>query len=138
MSRKPRPHKCQWCKVEFMAVQPKPRFCSYSCRTSFGNKFYKPVPFYTWCNGYCLMVARGHPYARPHDHRVKRARLMMEQILGRYLSRDEVVHHKDGKKWHDVPGNLEVMGISDHCRLTAAHQDQRRNSLGQFAGKKSA
>lgn len=41
-------------------------------------------------------------------------RLIMEQILERPLSPDEVVHHKDGNKLNNHPSNLELMTRSEH------------------------
>lgn len=43
-------------------------------------------------------------------------RYIMEQFLGRKLSRYEVVHHKDGNKRNNDLNNLEVMLLSDHAR----------------------
>lgn len=35
-------------------------------------------------------------------------RLVMSEVLGRPLYRDETVHHKDGNKAHNDPANLEL------------------------------
>lgn len=43
-------------------------------------------------------------------------RYIMEQHLGRQLSRNEVVHHKDGNKENNDIENLELMGLSEHSR----------------------
>ena len=47
-------------------------------------------------------------------------RFIMEQCLGRQLSRDEVVHHKNGDKRDNRIENLEVMLLSDHSRFHMA------------------
>lgn len=47
-----------------------------------------------------------------HEHRV-----VMEQMLGRPLRSGEIVHHKDGNKRNNAPGNLEVMTQSEHAKL---------------------
>lgn len=44
-------------------------------------------------------------------------RLVAEQMLGRKLRRNEVVHHKNGDTTDDRPENLEVMTRSAHSRL---------------------
>lgn len=44
-------------------------------------------------------------------------RLIMEQYLGRKLTRLEVVHHKDGNGRNNDIENLEVMSLSDHSRM---------------------
>lgn len=43
-------------------------------------------------------------------------RYIMEQHLGRKLSRTEVVHHKNGDKLDNRIDNLEVMSLSNHAR----------------------
>ena len=46
---------------------------------------------------------------------VRLHRLMIEAKLGRYLERDEVVHHKDGNTFNNAPANLEVTTREDHA-----------------------
>jgi len=46
-------------------------------------------------------------------------RIIMEKHIGRRLSRNEVVHHKDGNKSNNNIENLEIMSRSDHSRLHA-------------------
>ncbi len=43
-------------------------------------------------------------------------RVIMEQILGRSLGRNEVVHHKNGDRRDNRVENLEVMSLSEHSR----------------------
>jgi len=66
--------------------------------------------------GYVLRYAPDHPYATKSGH-VMEHRLVMEQVLGRYLRPTEVVHHINGIKDDNRPENLMVMDHSEHSRL---------------------
>ncbi len=43
--------------------------------------------------------------------------MIMEEKLGRKLTFNEIVHHKDGNSDNDDPNNLEVMTRSEHAKL---------------------
>ncbi len=45
---------------------------------------------------------------------VKRARIIIEKQLGRYLKIGEVVHHIDGDKTNDNISNLRLMKTEEH------------------------
>ena len=57
--------------------------------------------------GYVLVYAPGHPFA-DCNRRVREHRLVMEQVLGRYLRPEEVVDHIDGNGMNNDPSNLRV------------------------------
>lgn len=65
-----------------------------------------------------LIYVPNHPYpSHSGGKHVLRYRLVMEQYLGRYLSPNEIVHHKNGDCTDDRIENLEVMSQSDHAKL---------------------
>lgn len=64
---------------------------------------------------YWLVYAPEHPAAR--QNAVLEHRLIVEQQLGRYLTSDEVVHHRNGDTLDNRAENLEVMAQSEHARL---------------------
>lgn len=66
-------------------------------------------------NGY-IEITRGEHKGRS-QHRV-----IAEQTIGRALSSDEVVHHKDHNRSNNDPNNLEVMSRSAHTSLHRMEQ----------------
>ena len=61
-----------------------------------------------------------------HEHRV-----VMEEHLGRSLSPNEVVHHKDGNPQNNDISNLELLSRSAHI---AIHRDEmKRKRKAQHA-----
>jgi hypothetical protein len=70
-------------------------------------------------DGYILAYCPDHPYAISDGNNRKtyvlEHRLIMERYLGRYLSPEEVVHHKDGNPSNNKIENLELFpSQSDH------------------------
>ena len=57
-----------------------------------------------------------HPEANTWGY-VYEHRVIAENLIGRRLSDDEVVHHKNGCRWDNSPDNLQVMDKREHSRL---------------------
>lgn len=79
-------------------------------------------PGYYHQNGYKLVHVAGHPAAGTKGY-VREHRLVAEKTLGRVLTSDEVVHHKNGDKTDNRPDNLDVMTLADHSRLHTTNGD---------------
>lgn len=65
--------------------------------------------------GYRYIEYPQHPNATSRGY-ILEHRLLMECILGRFLDRDEFVHHFDGNKLNNSPGNLGIMDKREHAR----------------------
>jgi hypothetical protein len=74
-------------------------------------------------NGYIGIRKPDHPFASK-DGYVMQHRLVVEAALGRYLTKDEDVHHINGIKTDNRLENLEVLHKSEHARF---HGLQRVN-----------
>ncbi len=57
-------------------------------------------------------------------------RVLVENSLGRYLSKDEVVHHKDEDKSNNSIENLQVLKRSDH----SAQHSKNTEEIQVFCG----
>jgi len=68
------------------------------------------------CDGYIFVIDYYHPY-RSKINRVAEHRLVMEQYLGRYLTPDEIVHHKNGIKTDNRIENLELTNRQIHAKI---------------------
>lgn len=56
-------------------------------------------------HGYVLLLRKNHPNCNGSGY-VREHRLVMEEILGRYLTKAEVVHHRNGNHSDNKPENL--------------------------------
>jgi len=66
--------------------------------------------------GYVWVRSYGHPSASKKGHYVLEHRIIMENILSRYLRDDEVVHHRNHNVSDNRIENLELMSAFEHNR----------------------
>ena len=71
--------------------------------------------------GYVLVYCPNHPFADRGGY-VSEHRLVMEKALGRTLSSDEIVHHKNGIKADNAIENLQLTNVSEHAKI---HMEMR-------------
>jgi hypothetical protein len=88
--------------------------------------------------GRVMVYAPDHPDARLLGGKyIYEYRMVAEQVVGRRLRSDEIVHHIDGDPSNNRPENLAVMTPSEHIRvhLPGKHgrPDAKRNAMGRFA-----
>ena len=67
-------------------------------------------------SGYILIHFPDHPNASS-DGYVREHRILMENFLGRYLKKIEVVHHKNHIKHDNRLQNLELLKVGEHERI---------------------
>lgn len=75
--------------------------------------------------GYILVFKPDHPCAYKTGY-VKRARLVLEEKLGRYLLDGMVPHHKNEIRDDDRPENLEEQPFNEHSSLHMRRRHRRR------------
>jgi len=66
--------------------------------------------------GYIYFMDKTHPLANKTYGKVYYHRHVASISLGRWLLKEEMVHHKDGDKENNHPNNLEIMTEAEHMR----------------------
>ena len=66
-------------------------------------------------NGYSEVYAPNHPHKNKRNC-VYEHQLVMEKHIGRYLRKDEVIHHIDFDKTNNDISNLKLMTNSEHIK----------------------
>ncbi len=106
---------CLECKKHIEKIRRdgrKAKYCSHKCYAKNRRRrgAYRPSVI---ISSYRYILMTEHPFSSKKGY-VAEHRLVMEELLGRYLSSSEVVHHIDGDKLNNSPINLEVMSNSQH------------------------
>ena len=81
-------------------------------------------------NRYLARRVPKHPNADSKGY-VMEHRLVMESHIGRYLNREEVVHHIDENPRNNDISNLQVMTKKDHDSLHMKLRWERRRAQNQ-------
>jgi hypothetical protein len=82
-------------------------------------------------DGYVLVHVPAHPHTN-HSGYVREHRLVMEQHLGRYLSPEEVVDHRDNDPSNNALSNLRLFANNaEHLRATLTGRLDPSTEAGQ-------
>lgn len=76
-------------------------------------------------NGYVYVYSPTHPHCSL-DGYVMEHRLVMESHIGRYLNKDEVIHHINGDKKDNTLENLVIMTPTDHMSFHMKKRHAKR------------
>jgi len=112
--------------VKKSSLSREKNYCSLSCQRKFMYRTGSNHPMYKGgdriSNGYRVILSKEHPH-RDRDNYVSFHRMVVEKKIGRYLTKDEVIHHLDGDKLNNDLDNLFVCSKSQHRTL---HNDLER------------
>ena len=103
---------CQFCGTEYMPRHVGSRFCSRPCMST-GMRGEHSANWrggrHVDVNGYAWVRMPDHPRAKGYGY-VKEHVVVMERTIGRFLTRDESVHHINGDRSDNDPSNLQLRG----------------------------
>jgi len=117
---------CAECGRLFRGQRRTSRFCSKSC----GRRGQGKSERLRSC-GYTYLHRPDHPHANQRGY-VAEHRLIVEEVLGKTLPRDAVVHHHNGDRADNRPCNLVV--CPDQAYHIFIHNRMRRFELIKSAG----
>jgi hypothetical protein len=120
---------CVICGNKFRAKDYRSKYCSKECVSTSRRKFLDVPSCLEKASrkidrnlGYVRVYAPMHREANSWGY-VYEHRLIAEEMIGRSLNKDEVVHHKNGKRWDNRKENLEVMGKREHAKLSGQREE---------------
>jgi hypothetical protein len=105
---------CAECGTSFRRGKPSNRFCSRTCSAK-ANARKRPGQLRNPA-GYILEWNPPHPNAAKSGYVMQHRRVMAE-VMGRPLTKDEVVDHINGVKDDNRPENLRVLTAPQHNSL---------------------
>jgi hypothetical protein len=127
---------CEECNTIFIAKWVGVKLCSKLCIAKYNIRKLKKFLDIPSCIegasrkldksiGYVRIYAPMHPEANTWGYAYEH-RIVAEQMIGRRLEKNEVVHHKNGKRWDNRPENLEVMDKVEHAKLGGQREENAK------------
>jgi len=119
-----RKRKCIICGKEFCIthLQVKTKCCSRQCSAKAKSKI-KGKNHFNWKggrfvdkDGYIQIYMPKHPFHNSRNY-IKEHRFIIEQIIGRYLTNKEIVHHINGIVTDNRPENLYLFSNRNQHQL---------------------
>ena len=122
---------CLNCSKEFSVVgKSKAKYCSRRCYWDTIKKL-PPEKTPAWRGGVChqgpyiQIKSPNHPLKDARGY-VFEHRLVMEKYIGRYLTKNEVVHHIDGNRSNNLIDNLLLLKRGEHA--SKHHKGAKRSA----------
>ncbi|HRG38019.1 MAG TPA: HNH endonuclease signature motif containing protein [Bacteroidia bacterium] len=121
---------CKSCKKHIEKIKKdgiKANFCSHKCyaknrakRGAYKRKVIISKYYYIYTPNHPHAIGTKKLYVAEH-------RLVMEKHLGRFLTKDEVVHHKDEDTLNNNIENLQLMSASEHIKIHKLNSKRKNN-----------
>ncbi len=111
---------CTKCNTLFVDPRKLAKYCTQTCANNAIKKFgeeqnrYKGYKCHTK-QGYILVRVSAKPYRYTPEHRY-----LIEQMLGRELNANEVVHHINHDKKDNRIANLQLLTRKEHIKVHPA------------------
>ena len=122
--------KCDFCQkdiyVDYTQLKnQKHHFCNKVCWGKWQEENKQGSNNHKWKGGrnvtpfgYIEIMSPNHPNKNYRGY-VMEHRLVMEKKIGRYLTKDEIVHHLNGIKDDNRPENLSIVNKNSHEKKTS-------------------
>lgn len=111
---------CLSCSKEFSVIgNTEAKYCSRRCYWN-AMKNFPPEKTPAWRGGIChqgpyiQIKSNNHPFKDARGY-VFEHRLVMEKYIGRYLTKNEVIHHIDGNRSNNLLDNLLLLKRGEHA-----------------------
>lgn len=122
------PHVCELCGKEYISLSMKSRFCSYKCSGIYHRGkncgTYKTGEYLT-DDGYIQKLNADGGYHFVH-------RKVIEDVIGRKLTREEHIHHINENKLDNRIENLVILTRSEHMKVHRYLLGQGKMTLNDY------